>query len=151
MEAFDLILNHLNSYIGIEESENKKLKEIRIINLRIIELFKLKKKTSAPQGLADKSISIYELDYRHHAIEDILLNYKNPYKLNKNEEEVIENTSKAIKDFINDLNKGKYILSDKYIIVRYFELGEYEFIFNYYEQFLTDMIRKCKLSVDLTG
>jgi hypothetical protein len=150
-EAFDLILNHLNSYIDIEESENKKLKEIRIINLRIIELFKLKKKTSAPQGLADKSISIYELDYRHHAIEDILLNYKNPYKLNKNEEEVIENTSKAIKDFINDLNKGKYILSDKYIIVRYFELGEYEFIFNYYEQFLTDMIRKCKLSVDLTG
>lgn len=151
-KAFPLILNHLNLYIEIEESEIKKLEEIILINKRIDELFKLKKKTSAPlQNLADISTSIYELDYRKRIIEIILLHYKNPDKLNDDEKNVIETTSKPIKDFINDLNKEKYILSDEYIIVQNFEFSEYEFILNYYEKFLKDMIRKCKLSVDLTG
>ena len=151
-KAFPLILNHLNLYIEIKESEIKKLEEIILINRRIDELFKLEKKTSAPlQNLAEISTSIYELDYRKRIIEIILLHYKNPDKLNDDEKNVIETTSKPINDFINGLNRKKYILSDEYIIVQNFEFGEYEFILNYYEKFLTDMIQKCELSVDLSG
>ena len=101
--------------------------------------------------MAEISTSIYELDYRIRIIEIILLHYKNPDKLNDDEKNVIETTSKPINDFINGLNRKKYILSDEYIIVQNFEFGEYEFILNYYEKFLTDMIQKCELSVDLSG